>query len=75
MSVTATESSPYWFHLGCVDGSDDCSGSFLDYATFFFGGRFSAANRGIDVGVLIGWILLALFGTWFCLKKLNYTNT
>ena len=78
MSVTATERSPYWFYLDstidCVDG-DDCSGTFLDFATFFFGGKFSAANRGIDVGVLIAWILLALFGTWFCLKKFNYTNT
>lgn len=47
----------------------------LQYATFFFGGKFSAEDRAIDVGVLLGWILLALFGTWFCLKKFNYTNT
>lgn len=47
----------------------------IQYSTFFFGGKFSASNRGIDIGVLAGWILLALSGTWFCLKKFNYVNT
>ena len=30
----------------------------IDYAEFFFGGKFTASNRGLDVGVLVGWILL-----------------
>lgn len=72
--VTATEGSPFWFFLGCVRG-EECTASLMTYATWFFGGKFSAANRVIDIGVLVGWNLLALFGTWFCLKKLNYTNT
>jgi len=84
--VAASQFSPFWYYLeqqgtpGCTiqdkladDGS--CAGTMIDYATYYFGGKFSAANRGIDIGVLVGWILLALFGTWFCLKKLNYTNT
>lgn len=79
--VNATESSPFWFFLGCANASDEineggsCSGSLIEYATFFFGDKFSASNRGIDIGVLVGWIVLALFGTWFCLKKFNYVNT
>ena len=74
--VIATAGSPFWFFLGC--GSDTeaiCSGSMFQYATYFFGGKFSPSNRGIDIGVLVAWNVLALFGTWFCLKKFNYVNT
>lgn len=74
--VVAIPYSPFWYYLGCANKNvAECSGSMIQYATFFFGGKFSAANRGLDIGVLTGWILLALFGTWFCLKKFNYTNT
>lgn len=74
--VKAVFGSPFWFFLGCgTDINQECSGSMIQYATFFFGNKFSASNRGIDIGVLVGWIVLALFGTWFCLKKFNYTNT
>jgi ABC-type multidrug transport system permease subunit len=70
----AEENSPLWFKLNCHD-NPECSTSLLDYASFYFGGYFTESHRGIDVGVLIGWNLLALFGTWFCLKKFNYVNT
>ncbi len=76
--VQPTENSPFWFYLGCGNGDsggETCYGSMIEYATFYFGEKFSASNRGIDVGVLIGWILLALFGTYVCLKKFNYVNT
>lgn len=77
--VVATERSPFWFFLGCANDEqteeESCSGSMIEYTSFFFGDRFSASNRGIDVGVLVGWVLLALFGIWFCLKKFNYVNT
>lgn len=74
--VDAIFGSPFWFFLGCgAQNEDVCSGTMIEYATFFFGNIFSASNRGIDIGVLIGWILLALFGTFICLKKFNYTNT
>lgn len=77
--VVASEGTPYYFALGCSyeDGvaGAECSGSMLQYATFFFGGQFSASHHGLDVAVLLGWNLLAFFGTWFCLKKFNYVNT
>ena len=79
--VVASDYSPFWYFLGCnQNGNEDvgaelCSGSMIKYATFFFGDKFSAANRSIDVGALCGWIFLGLFGTWFCLKKFNYVNT
>lgn len=74
--VTADQSSPYYFHLGCrADDPKPCTASLLKYADFFFGGDFKASNRLLDVAVLIAWNLLAFFGTWFCLKKLNYVNT
>jgi len=74
--VAAEEFSPFWFFLDCtIEDGESCSGSMIQYATFFFGGRFSASNRGMDVGVLVAWIVVALLGTWFCLKKFNYVNT
>jgi hypothetical protein len=47
----------------------------MTFATFFFGDKFSASNRGIDVGALAAWNILALFGTYISLKKFNYVNT
>ena len=75
--ITATENSPYWYFLGCqhMDETELCSGSMIEYATFFFGDKFSVSNRMVDVGALCGWIILALFGTWLSLKKFNYVNT
>lgn len=74
--VDAIPGSPFWFFLGCgTNTMGECSGSMIQFSTFFFGNKFTADNRGIDVGILVGWIVLALFGTWFCLKKFNYTNT
>mmetsp|Transcript_3324 Transcript_3324/g.5465 ORF Transcript_3324/g.5465 Transcript_3324/m.5465 type:complete len:1454 (+) Transcript_3324:67-4428(+) len=75
IEVTATPESPYWYFLGCNYNESECSASLLKFATFFFGGKFSESQRGIDIGVLVGWNLLALFGTWLCLKKFNYVNT
>ena len=85
--VVATPLSPYFFYLqslgmpGCSaeallnDGEDSCYGTMLDYAVQYFGGKFSEGNRGLDIGILLSWIVLALFGTWFCLKMFNYVNT
>ncbi len=47
----------------------------ITFATFFFGDKFSTSNRGIDIGALAAWNILALFGTYICLKKFNYVNT
>ena len=56
--VNAIPQSPFFYHLGCKVTDESCSGSMIDYAEFFFGGKFTASNRGLDVGVLVGWILL-----------------
>uniref|UniRef100_A0A7S4MWX6 ABC transporter domain-containing protein n=1 Tax=Odontella aurita TaxID=265563 RepID=A0A7S4MWX6_9STRA len=76
--VKAEFGSPYWFSLGCtVETAETCdkTSTLVEYADNYFGGKFSASNRGLDVGILISWNILALFGTWFCLKKFNYVNT
>ena len=76
--VEASHLSPFWFFLGCSGREpteSSCSGSMIQYATYFFGDNFSASNRGMDVGVLLGWNALALLGTWICLMKFNYVNT
>jgi hypothetical protein len=75
--VVASPGSPFWFFLGCSIDNDggQCNGSMIEFATFFFGDKFSASNRGIDVGILAAWNILALIGTWVCLMKFNYVNT
>lgn len=77
--VVATPGSPFWFFLDCsisdISSQELCTGSMLSFATFFFGDKFSASNREIDIGILVAWNVLALFGTWLCLMKFNYVNT
>ena len=71
--VVGTPGSPFSISLGCVN--QGCSGTMIDYATFYFGGYFEASNRALDIGVLLAWIIMAFTGTWICLKKFNYVNT
>ncbi|KAL3761106.1 hypothetical protein ACHAWU_001375 [Discostella pseudostelligera] len=73
--VVASTDSPFYFSLGCSNDDGQCTGSMIEFATFFFGDKFSASNRGIDVGILAAWNILALIGTWVCLMKFNYVNT
>ncbi len=74
--VVATVGSPFSISLSCPDNNEwECSGTMIEYATFYFGGYFEASNRGLDVGILLVWLIVAFFGTWICLKKFNYVNT
>jgi len=73
--VVASTDSPLYFSLGCSNDDGQCTGSMIEFATFFFGDKFSASNRGIDVGILAAWNILALIGTWVCLMKFNYVDT
>ena len=71
--------SPFYTSLRqngqCSVDTVECSGTAIEYASFYFGEKFSASNRGLDVGMLLAWIFLANFGTWICLKKLQFVNT
>jgi hypothetical protein len=71
--------SPYYFYLGCGDNFDtvntQCTGTMDSYVQFFFGGKFSENNFWLDLGVLLGYLVLARLLTWFALKKFNYVNT
>jgi hypothetical protein len=77
--VVAQPLSPYYFYLGCGDNLDninpDCVGTIDSYVQFFFGGKFSQDNFWLDLGVLLGYLVLARLLTWFALKKFNYVNT
>ncbi len=71
--------SPYFFNLGCnattADAGKLCEGRMDDYVNFYFGGKFTIDNFWLDVGVLLGYLVLARLLTWFSLKKFNYVNT
>lgn len=70
--------SPYFFYLGCPEKWEEgleCSGTMSDYVNFAFGGKFTTDNFWLDVGVLLGYLVLARLLTWFALKKFNYVNT
>ncbi|KAG7353935.1 ABC transporter-like protein [Nitzschia inconspicua] len=69
--------SPYFFYLNCTetDFHSECFGTIDNYVQFFFGGRFTLENFGLDVGVLIAYMILAKCVTEFALWKFNYVNT
>lgn len=46
-----------------------------DYVTFAFGGKFTTSNFWLDLGVLLGYVVLARLCIWYSLKKFNYVNT
>jgi len=77
--VIADPLSPYFFSLGCnattSEANEPCEGTIQDYVLFYFGGKFKPSNFWLDVGVLLGYLLLARLLTWFSLKKFNYVNT
>jgi ABC-type transport system involved in multi-copper enzyme maturation permease subunit len=74
--VVTTANSPYYFYLGCGDDVDqECLGTIDNYVQFFFGGKFSKDKFWLDIGVLLGYLVLARLLTWFALKKFNYVNT
>ncbi|KAG7360096.1 ABC-2 type transporter-domain containing protein [Nitzschia inconspicua] len=69
--------SPYFFYLNCTetDFHSECFGTIDNYVQFFFGGRFTLENFGLDVGVLVAYMILAKCVTEFALWKFNYVNT
>jgi len=76
--VTASYLSPYYFSLNCtVDMTDpaDCQGTISDFVDFFFGGRFTVDNLGLDLGCLFGYLVLSKIVTELALWKFNYVNT
>lgn len=75
-NVQANYHTPFYFFLECNSSNEgECYGTMQQYVDFYFGGEFSSSNRGLDLGMLGLWNVVALCGTWFCLKKFNYTNT
>jgi hypothetical protein len=71
--------SPYFFELGCNENftvaEQGCQGTIEGYVTYFFGGRFTIKNFGMDVGVLFAYMILAKMATELALWKFNYVNT
>jgi hypothetical protein len=78
-TVVAQQFSPYFFSLGCdsttVEAGIPCEGTMDSFVKFYFGGKFTPDNFWMDVGVLLGYLVLARLLTWFALKKFNYVNT
>jgi hypothetical protein len=75
-TVVAQPYSPYFFSLGCDSETvGPCTGTMDGYVKFYFGGKFTPDNFWLDVGVLLGYLVLARLLTWFSLKKFNYVNT
>lgn len=74
-NVTATSGSPYFYFLGCQDINEPCVGSMEDFIEYFFGGKFTYDQFWLDIGVLIGYLVVAKLATHFALWKFNYVNT
>ena len=75
-NVTAQPQSPFYFFLSCSGVDKICQGSVEEYVVeYYFGGKFTPENFWLDVGALLGYLVLARLLTWFALKKFNYVNT
>jgi ABC-type multidrug transport system permease subunit len=74
--VLAEYLSPYFFYLGCTqDMQGECFGTISDFVQFFFQGYFTKDHFWMDVGVLLGYLVLTKILTGFALWKFNYVNT
>lgn len=77
-TVVAQPYSPFYYFLGCGDqaSTQPCDSTIQVYVIdYYFGGKFSPENFWLDVGCLVGYLVLARLLTWFALKKFNYVNT
>ena len=73
--VIADPNSPFFFSLNCTSTDEPCVGTIDEYSEFAFGGRFTIDNFWLDVGALLGYVVLARLLTWYALKRFNYVNT
>lgn len=77
--VEAEPGSPFFYALNCTnatiiaDGS--CRGDMNDYVGFYFGGKFTPDHFWIDVGALLGYLVLSRILSYWALYKFNYSNS
>ena len=83
--VTATFGSPFFYANGCnrtlfleasANGTAlECQGTMDEYVQFYFGGRFVLDHFWLDVGCLLGYLLLSRILSYWALKRFNYSNS
>ncbi|CAB9510945.1 Pleiotropic ABC efflux transporter of multiple drugs CDR1 [Seminavis robusta] len=72
--------SPFFFHRNCSLADNPpviqtCNGTMDAYVEFYFGGRFTIDNFWLDLGVLLGYLLLTRILSYWALYKFNYSNS
>ena len=75
-ATTGSEFYSYLVRLGVCDdyagqtppSSTSCDGSQADYVEWFFGGEFTTAHTGRNIGILVTFLVVGRFGTWLALK-------
>jgi hypothetical protein len=74
--VIAEQYSPFYYNQNCDQTPmEECSGTMSEYVDFYFGGRFTKDNLGLDLGVLFFCLFLARLLCWVALRQFNYVNT
>lgn len=75
--VIAETGSPFFYYLGCSTSDEDteCQGTMEQFVDYFFGGKFTYDQFWLDIGVLLGFMVVAKLATHFALWKFNYVNT
>jgi hypothetical protein len=76
--VTATTGSPYFYFLGCStsdENEEPCVGTMEQFVSYFYGGKFTYDQFWLDIGVLLGFLVVAKLATHVALWKFNYVNT
>mmetsp|Transcript_14589 Transcript_14589/g.20603 ORF Transcript_14589/g.20603 Transcript_14589/m.20603 type:complete len:207 (+) Transcript_14589:197-817(+) len=80
-SVQALRGTAFYYFLvkntseDCTLREEVCIGNFDDYVDFFFGGKYKTSNTGLDVGVLLAFLIAARIAQICSLKYFNYVNT
>jgi hypothetical protein len=74
--VVANEGSDFYAYLNCqVQNATHCEGTVADFVHSFFGGKFKLRHTWIDIVVLTFVLVGARLGTYWALKKFNYSAT
>ena len=80
IDVQAELGSPFFYFRNCtyneyITSGGNCTGSMEEYVNFYFGGRFTHDNFWLDVGALLGYLLVSRILSYFALAKFNYSNS
>lgn len=75
-TVIANEGSEFYDFMNCTTkNATVCTGKVSDFVRSFFGDKFTVKHVFLDTAVLAFILVAARLGTYWALKKFNYSAT